>query len=117
MSSIYSMYVVPDAWTLQDCMSVAYMRRCQLMMGKDEFIEFHNQYKKKNWVRLFDELEKQPCLYEYTCTDGDPDFPEIMKNIPLNGRLAHFSDKSFGLVPQLKAFMEEHKGKRYICMN
>jgi hypothetical protein len=87
------------------------------MMAKEEFIEYHNQYKKKNWERLFDELEKQPCLYEYTCTDGDPDHKEIMKNIPMTGTLSYFTDRAFELVPKLKSFMEEHKGKRYICMN
>jgi len=117
MSSVYSMYIVPEEWKLQDCMCVAYMRRCEFMMSKEEFIEYHNQYKKKNWERLFDELERQPCLCEYACTDGDPDFPEIMKHVPLTGKLCRFSEKAFELIPRLESFMEEHKGKRYICMN
>lgn len=116
MSSVYSMYVVPEDWKLWDCMSIAYMIRCELMMNKEEFLNYR-KFKSESWGRLFDELEKQPCLYEYAATDGDPDFSEIMKHVPLTGKLNHFSERAFELVPRLKAFVEEHKGNRYICMN
>lgn len=111
------MYVVPDHWQLKDCMVVAYLTKCKFMLSNEEF-KNHHEYDQKNWERLYDELIKQPCIYNYTSDDGgDPEHKSIMKNIPLTGRLYYFSKKAYRMVPELDDFARKYTGKRYICMN
>jgi hypothetical protein len=117
MSTYWSMYVVPDTWKLVDCMATGYMMRTLFMMSRDERKEAMD-HKKENDTRLYDELIKQPCLYEYTSDDGgDPDHARIMQLIPITGVLYEFPDEAYTLIKGLREFTAAHQGKRYICMN
>jgi len=116
MSSYWSLYIVPDEWTLRDCLTVAYSYHIQALMSDDEFKQFH-EFNNLVWTRRYDELVKQPSIYDYTSTNGDPDFDEIMERFPISGRLYEFDKRVYELIPRLKEFVEKYKGKRYICMN
>ena len=118
MSSRWSMYIVPDNWTLQDCMCVGYLLDPEFMMRTDEFSSF-TKYEQENWDRLYDEIIKQPSIYCYT-SDGcgsNPDHEKIMDAIPVTGRLYNFPEEAYTLVPELKGFIEQYSGKRYMCLN
>lgn len=117
MSSYWSLYVVPDYWTLRDCMATSYMYRTEFMMSEEELKEYL-PFKQKEWIRLYDELVEQPCIYEYTTDDGgDPDHERIQELMPLVGRLYRFPEELYHLIPELRKFVEEHHGKRYIISN
>lgn len=119
MSTRWSMYVVPDHWTLMDCIVVGYMHRCMFMLRKDEF-ETYMKKERKNWTKLYDEIIDQPAIHNYTSDDGDPDFDKIMNCIPVVGRLFKdhsFAEEAYKLVTELEAFEKEHDGKRYMCLN
>lgn len=116
MSSYWSMYIVPDAWTLRDCMCIGYMYESFFMLNKEELKTFMD-YKGENWDRLYNEILKQPCIYEYTSDSGDPDHKKIMNIIPVIGRLYRFREEAYELVKELKDFQEQYEGKRYMCLN
>jgi hypothetical protein len=113
------MYIVPDNWTLLDCVCIGYSYSTQFMMRDDEFTAFM-KYNDENGTRLYDEIVKQPCIYNYTSDDGgDPDFEKIMDVIPVTGRLFDhgFPEEAYTLVKGLEDFAKEHQGKRYMCLN
>ena len=116
MSSYWSLYIVPDHWTLKDCMVTSYMTRTEFMMSDEEIKEYF-PFKQKEWIRLYDELCEQSCLCDYTSDDGDPDHERIMELLPPFGRLYRFSEELHKLMPELEKFLNENEGKRYICMN
>jgi hypothetical protein len=117
MSTRWSMYVVPDEWTLKDCIVIGYMHRCMFMLNDNEFKSYMNK-ERKSWCKLYDEIVKQPAIHDYTSDDGgDPDHNKIMKVVPPVGRLYDFPKSAYKMIPELKAFAEEHKGKRYMCLN
>jgi hypothetical protein len=117
MSTYWSMYIVPEKWTLKDCIVIGYMHYSMFMLSDKEFKSFMVK-RQKSWDKLYDEIVKQPALHDYTSDDGgDPDHDEIMNVIPPVGRLYDFPESAYKMIPKLKAFAEEHKGKRYMCLN
>lgn len=118
MSSYWSMYVVPDAWTLRDCMCIGYMVQTEFMLSKEEHTIFR-EHEQANFCRLYDELIKQPVLYHFTSDSGNPDHNTIMDLLYPTGILfdTGFQDELYSLIKGLKKFATEHHGKRYICLN
>jgi hypothetical protein len=116
MSTTWSLYVVPDHWTLRDCMTIGYMTRCSLMVSENEFSELM-AYERECWTKLYDEIVNQPCIYGFTSDDGDPDCEKKLDAIGLIGRLYPVEDEAYKLIPKLKAFEKKYYGKRFVCLN
>lgn len=117
MSSTWSLYVVPDHWTLRDCMAIGYMTQSSLMVNEKE-LEEQIQHERECRTELYDEIVNQPCIYGFAsddcCTTG---CDEILDVIGLFGRLYLFPNEAYKLVPKLKAFSKKHYGKRFMCLN
>lgn len=116
MSTTWSLYIVPDHWTLRDCMTIGYMTRCSLMVSDDELAELMKS-ERESWTKLYDEIINQPCIYGFTSDDGDPDCEKKLNAIGLIGRLYPFNKDVYGLLPKLERFVGEHYGKRFMCLN
>jgi len=116
MSSYWSMYIVPERWTLKDCIVIGYMYESMFMLNDEEF-KLYMDKERKMWSEFYDEIVRQPALHNYTSDSGDPDHDKIMEVVPLTGRLYDFPECAYKMIPRLKAFAEEHKGKRYMCLN
>jgi hypothetical protein len=114
MSTSWSLYLVPDHWTLKDCMTIGYMTYCKLMARDDEFNAIPN-CGSHEWDKLYLELLNQSSIYGYASDDcGEP---EIMEYLPIIGRLYDFPKRAYELVPKLKRFAKKYEGKRYMCLN
>jgi hypothetical protein len=117
VSTTWSLYVVPDHWTLRDCMTIGYMTRCSLMVSDDELADLMKS-ERESWTKLYDELLNQPHIYGFTSDDcGNSECEKILDAVGLIGRLYPFGKETYELFPQLQQFVGEHYGKRFMCLN
>lgn len=116
VSTTWSLYVVPDHWTLRDCMTIGYMTQSSLMVNEKE-LEEQIQHERECWTKLYDEITNQPCIYGFTSDDGDPDCEKKLNALGLFGRLYPLDEEVYKLIPKLKAFEKKHYGKRFMCLN
>jgi hypothetical protein len=117
MSTTWSLYVVPDHWTLRDCMTMGYMTRCSLMVNDDELDELIKS-EQRSQTSLYNEIIDQPHIYGFASDDcGSQESEKILDIIGLFGRLYPVEKEAYKLIPKLKAFEKKYYGKRFMCLN